>query len=83
MQVGEFQIKGYGYGYGLRVLLNAVEAGTLASAGEYGWSGVAHTYCWIDPNQELIGIFMTQFLPPFTHTTHWVFRELMYQAIDR
>ena len=38
------------------------------SAGQFGWGGAAGTWFWMDPKEELIGLFFTplfgyQFLP--------------------
>jgi CubicO group peptidase (beta-lactamase class C family) len=35
----------------------------LSSPGEYGWGGANGTFFWIDPKEEMIGIFMTQKTP--------------------
>ena len=50
---------GYGFGLGFRVLLDASLARILAGQGEYGWAGAANTFFFIDPQEEMIGIFMS------------------------
>jgi len=30
------------------------------SVGEYYWAGYAGTYFWVDPKEELIGVYMMQ-----------------------
>ena len=35
---------------------------SLSNKGEYGWAGAASTYFWIDPEYEITGIVMSQFL---------------------
>ena len=83
MRMGDFTYHGYGFGLGFRVMMNVPQSGLLSSEGEYGWAGVANTYFWIDPKEELIGLFMSQFLPsgelpiPIRDT----FRVLAYQAL--
>ncbi len=32
------------------------------SVGEYGWAGAAKTYYWVDPAEELVGLFMSQYM---------------------
>ncbi|MEM8859390.1 MAG: serine hydrolase domain-containing protein [Chloroflexota bacterium] len=71
---------GYGHGLGVRVLMNAAEAQKPGSPGEYGWAGAAKTYYWIDPAEELIGIFMSQAMV-YPEPIEQVFRVLAYQAI--
>ncbi len=74
---------GFGYGLGVGVLMNAAEAGELASDGMYQWNGAASTRWWNDPAENLIGLMMVQtlqgdFMPPIGQA----FRVLAYQAID-
>jgi CubicO group peptidase (beta-lactamase class C family) len=40
---------GYGFGLGFAVRLAAGEAPFPGSRGDYFWSGVGGTYCWVDP----------------------------------
>jgi CubicO group peptidase (beta-lactamase class C family) len=30
------------------------------SVGEYYWAGYAGTYFWVDPKEELVGVYMMQ-----------------------
>jgi CubicO group peptidase (beta-lactamase class C family) len=80
-KVGGIYSPGYGFGLGLRVLLDVGQCGTLGSPGESGWGGAATTYFWIDPQEELIAILMAQFMPPGCHLLDADFRVLAYQAI--
>ena len=52
----------------------------LGSDGEYGWAGAAKTYYWVDPAEELVGVFMSQYMTG-PETPDRVFRALVYQAI--
>ena len=58
--VSGFPEMGYGFGLGSRVLLNVAESQLPGSVGEFGWSGAAKTYYWVDPQEEIVGVFMTQ-----------------------
>jgi CubicO group peptidase (beta-lactamase class C family) len=71
---------GYGFGLGFAVSKAPGEAGMLGSPGEYNWGGAAGTKFWIDPQEEMIGIFMIQILP---NTVDYgsEFRVLAYQSI--
>jgi CubicO group peptidase (beta-lactamase class C family) len=71
----------HGYGFGFRVTTSLGEARALTSAGEYGWAGAANTYFWIDPAEEFIGLFMTQYLPTEPYPVVERFKNLAYQAI--
>ncbi len=72
------------HGFGLGVRARATLSGTraLSSVGEYGWSGAAQTFFWIDPSESFIGLLMTQHLPTLPYPVHDRFRNLAYQAID-
>jgi CubicO group peptidase (beta-lactamase class C family) len=56
---------GEGYGLGVRVVTDRAARNTLLSNGSFGWSGAFNTHFFIDPEEHIIGIFMTQsaFLP--------------------
>ncbi len=71
----------YGFGLGYCVNIDAVGAGTLGSMGDFGWGGLADTYCWVDPKEQLVGILMQQYSPSLTHPGRRDFRNLVYQAL--
>jgi CubicO group peptidase (beta-lactamase class C family) len=75
-------IPGYGFGLGFAVSKAPGEAGMMGSAGEYNWGGAAGTRFWIDPQEELIGVFMIQILPHTGLEYGSEFRVLAYQAIS-
>jgi CubicO group peptidase (beta-lactamase class C family) len=70
---------GYGFGLGSRVLLNVAESGLPGSVGEFGWGGAAKTYYWVDPQEQLIGIMMAQYMAGFDQPEK-DFQVLAYQA---
>jgi CubicO group peptidase (beta-lactamase class C family) len=49
--------------WGLGFMINTAEAPTGRSAGSLAWAGIANTYYWIDPQQEVTGLIMMQLLP--------------------
>lgn len=46
-------LTGYGYGLGVRVMMNPSIGGSNSSIGEFGWSGLAGTWVLIDPKEQL------------------------------
>ncbi|MEZ4712799.1 MAG: serine hydrolase domain-containing protein, partial [Caldilineaceae bacterium] len=72
---------GLGFGLGVSVQLALGKLQTLGSAGNYGWGGAANTNFWIDPQEELIGILMLQYMPSGTYPVTPDFRNLTYQAL--
>jgi CubicO group peptidase (beta-lactamase class C family) len=75
-----FGRRGAGFGLGFGIVLDPGEVGEVSSAGEYNWGGAAGTRFWIDPEEELIGLFMVQSIP---HRTRLAgdFKVLVYQAL--
>jgi CubicO group peptidase (beta-lactamase class C family) len=71
---------GMGFGLGSRVLLDVAQTAGPGSVGEYGWAGAAKTYYWVDPTEELVGVFMTQYMTGVLLPDR-DFRSLTYQAI--
>ncbi len=49
---------GYGFGLGFAVRRGAGGA-VLGSPGEFTWGGVAGTLFWVEPREELVGVFLT------------------------
>ncbi|MBL8187306.1 MAG: beta-lactamase family protein, partial [Acidobacteria bacterium] len=72
---------GYGFGLGYSVVKDVGQAAIPSSVGQYGWGGAFCTYFWVDPQEELIGIMMTQVIP-YTHINiRQEFQVLANQAI--
>lgn len=44
---------GYGYGLGVRVMMDPASAAGLSSVGEFGWDGAKHSYLSADPLSQL------------------------------
>lgn len=72
---------GMGFGLGSRVMLDVAATAGTGSVGEYGWAGAAKTYYWVDPAEELVGVFMSQYMTGL-QLPERDFRSLVYQAID-
>merc|ERR1712150_80060 len=51
---------GEGFGLGFSVTLDNVAQRQIGSDGTYSWGGAANTYFWIDPQERLFFILMTQ-----------------------
>jgi CubicO group peptidase (beta-lactamase class C family) len=49
---------GYGYGIGMRVLMDVAATGMAGSVGEFGWDGAFSTYFWIDRHKQLFGVLI-------------------------
>ena len=75
-----FNRQGAGFGLGFGLVLDPGLSGEVSSAGEYNWGGAAGTRFWIDPQENLIGLFMVQSLPHRTRLGG-EFKVLTYQAL--
>jgi CubicO group peptidase (beta-lactamase class C family) len=73
--------KGYGFGIGGAVLMDAAAAETLSVDGEFNWGGATGTYFWIDRKNQLVGIWFVQ-RPPFVPEPGKRFKVLTYQAME-
>ena len=68
----------FGYGFGIRTERGVYDE--LESLGIIGWDGAYYTRFWIDPKEDLIGIFMTQ-SAAWSTGLMTKYRVLVYQAI--
>ncbi len=77
----EARMDGMGFGLGWSVLKDPIEAMQPGSPGSYSWGGLASTFFWVDPVEDLIGIQMTQMIPSSTYPIRPQFQQLAYAAI--
>lgn len=84
MAIGSFSEtanEGVGFGLGFAMTLGEVEAGGMGS-GDYYWGGAASTIFWVDPNEDLVVIFMTQLMPSATFNFRGQLKNIIYGAIE-
>ena len=72
---------GLGFGLGFEVTTDLGRAARHDSVGAYGWGGAYHTVYWVDPEEQLVALLMTQLLPAGDSDLHSKFRALVYQSI--
>jgi CubicO group peptidase (beta-lactamase class C family) len=77
--IGGLLAAGHGFGLTFAVSRGPGRTGLLPPAGQYRWGGYAGTSFWIDPKEEMIGVFMIQILGDLTKRLQ--FQQLAYQAI--
>jgi len=73
--------EGEGFGLGFSVLEDLGSRGVPGSVGEYGWGGAYHSSYWVDPQEELVVVYMTQVIPAEGLDDSAKVRTLVYQAI--
>jgi len=54
---------GYGYGLGVRTLMDRAAGGSNSCIGEFGWAGMLGTYVSMDPTAELTYVYAQQLMP--------------------
>ena len=72
-----------GVGFGLlgSVVIDPAATKSARALGEFGWGGLASTFFWIDPVDDIHGVFMTQLVPSSTHPIRTQLLQLLAQAI--
>ena len=80
IDIGGNTIGGRGFGLGFDVVIDPPQTGVLNSTGAYGWSGAAATNFWVDPQERIVGIIMTQLMDNLLNFQA-DFRSLTYQAL--
>jgi CubicO group peptidase (beta-lactamase class C family) len=78
-------LPGMGFGFGFEVKLEPHVPGfdipAFASPGAFAWGGAAFTTFWVDPEQQLVVVFLAQ-LRPYTHLDlSKKFGNIVYHAI--
>jgi CubicO group peptidase (beta-lactamase class C family) len=70
-----------GFGLGGYVLLNPAKAFANGSVGNWGWGGSANTFFWVDFQEQVIAMIMTQYQPFAQYPLEDMFKNLVYQAM--
>jgi CubicO group peptidase (beta-lactamase class C family) len=78
----ESRMDGSGFGLGWAVTTDVVATTQPGSVGTYSWGGMASTFFWIDPVEDIIAIQMTQLMPSGAYPIRPQLQQLVYAAID-
>jgi CubicO group peptidase (beta-lactamase class C family) len=78
----ESRMDGSGFGLGWAVTTDVVATMQPGSAGTFSWGGMASTFFWIDPVEDLIAIQMTQLMPSGAYPIRPQLQQLVYAAIE-
>ena len=81
-EFGNWAKFGYGYGLGVRTLINREQANMLSELGEFGWDGLCGCYTLSDPESEM-AIFYAQ-LEHGTSAWEWhkLTTNMAYEAVN-
>ena len=72
---------GQGWGLNFSVVTNGAASGEAWSTGSYYWLGIAGTWFWIDPEEDLVFVGMIQARGPAIAEIQQLSRSLVYQAV--
>ncbi|HAE28798.1 serine hydrolase domain-containing protein [Hyphomonas adhaerens] len=78
----EVMSPGVGFGLGGSVVTDVVASQQPGSESTFSWGGLASTFFWVDPEEEIIGVQMTQMMPSSAYPMRVQFQQLAYAAID-
>lgn len=77
----ETTFSGIGFGLGFSVTLDPAQAQISGTPGEFAWGGAASTAFWIDPDEDLVVVFMTQLMPSTQYNIRRELRAIVYSAL--
>ena len=69
----------FGLGFGIRTERGVYDE--LESMGTFGWDGAFYTRFWVDPKEDMIGIFMSQVDSYWDEKLIGKYKVLVYQSI--
>lgn len=76
------QLKGYGYGLGVRTMMDRAKGGSCGNIGEFGWSGAAGATALSDPSINMSMFYAHHMLNP--QETYYMprLRNIIYTCIN-
>ena len=75
------QLTGYGYGLGVRTLLDKAASGSTGNVGEFGWGGAAGATVLVDPDLKLSVFYAHHMLNPQEDYYQPRLRNAVYNCI--
>ena len=69
-----------GLGFGIRTERGRHDG--IESIGTLFWGGFFYTHMWVDPVEDMLGVFMCQLCPSGDLTLDRIFKNLAFQAVD-
>jgi CubicO group peptidase (beta-lactamase class C family) len=77
------QKAGYGYGLGVRTMIDPALGGSTGPTGEFGWSGAAGCYALVDPESGIAAFYAQHMLNNMEPHVHPRLRNILYACIGR
>lgn len=76
------QLTGYGYGLGVRTMMDRAKAGSLSNIGEFGWGGAAGATVLADTDLNLAMFYAHHMCNPQEHYYQPRLRNALYSCLD-
>lgn len=77
----EVPMDGVGFGLGGSVVLDPARMRVQGSVGDFSWGGMASTYFWIDPVEQLTVVYFTQLIPSSSYPNRSQLKALVHAAL--
>ena len=75
------QLAGYGYGLGVRTLIDKAAGGSIGNLGEFGWGGAAGASVYVDPDIGLSAVYAKHVLNPREEYYQPRIRNVLYSCL--
>lgn len=76
------QLKGYGYGLGVRTLIDKAAAGSVGDLGEFGWGGAAGASIYVDTERNLAMFYAHHMLNSQESYYQPRVRNVLYKCLE-
>lgn len=83
-QMGDYdwpQFAGYGYGLGVRTMVDPARGGANSPLGEFGWAGAAGAYLLIDPQNKISMFYVQHMRESLESYIHPRLRNVLYGCL--
>jgi len=77
----EADMAGIGFGLGFATTIDSAATLAPCSEGDFYWGGMYSTAFFVDPEEDIIMIFMTQLLPSTTYPVRREIKTMIYSAL--
>lgn len=77
------EFAGMGFGYCGSATMDGYERTLFGGPGVYSWGGAASTDFWIDREEQIVGMVLTQLMPTATYPTRQIFQSSVYEALEK
>ena len=74
-------LAGYGYGLGVRTMMDPAAGHSNGSVGDFGWTGALGTWTTIDPSEGFSAVYMHQMMPNREEYHHLRVRAAAYGCL--